>query len=134
MVRGTARPHQGQQRQDAALAAVVGTEDHGDVLERDDEIEGPEHQREDAEHILGSERNGVGAVEAFLERVKWRRADVTVDDSQRREGKATKDLARRRFVILDHWPPSGVVAPDERGAAATSESTSLTIMSALTLL
>ena len=41
---------QGEHGHDAALATVVGAQDQDGVFQRDDEDQGPEHEREDAEH------------------------------------------------------------------------------------
>ena len=53
------RPHQREQRQDAALAAVVGAQDERDVLEGDHEVQRPEHERQHAEHVLARGREPV---------------------------------------------------------------------------
>ena len=44
--------HERRQREDAALAAVVGAHDQRDVLERDDDHQRPEDHRQDAEHVV----------------------------------------------------------------------------------
>jgi hypothetical protein len=58
-----------EQREDAALAAVVEAQHHGDVLERHDEHERPEHQRKHGEYARRVERQPVRPVEGFFERV-----------------------------------------------------------------
>jgi hypothetical protein len=42
--------HQRHEREDAALAVVVGTHDHREVLDRHDDGETPEDERQQAEH------------------------------------------------------------------------------------
>jgi hypothetical protein len=74
--------HQGQ---DAALAVIVGAEDEGQVLDGDDEDQRPGDEREDAEDIGGGRLDGMRAAEAFPERVEGARADIAVDDAERRE-------------------------------------------------
>ena len=44
------RQSEGEQRHGAAFALVVGTHDEDDILDGDDQHDGPEHQRQDAEH------------------------------------------------------------------------------------
>ena len=45
------RLEQREEREDAALALVVGAHDEGEVLDDDDERERPEDEREDAEDV-----------------------------------------------------------------------------------
>ena len=42
---------QREQRQNAAFAGIVGAQDQHDVLQRDDEEQAPEDQRQHAEHV-----------------------------------------------------------------------------------
>src|SRR6476646_8174032 len=49
---GAARADQGEQRQDATLAVVVGPHDQDRVFDGDDDNQRPEDQRHDAEHSL----------------------------------------------------------------------------------
>ena len=48
------RSDERDQRQDAALALVVGAHDEEQVLDRDRDDERPEDQRQDAEHVVGA--------------------------------------------------------------------------------
>ena len=48
-----------RQREDAALAVVVRTQDEDAVLDRDDEYQRPEDEREDAEDVPGRRGDGV---------------------------------------------------------------------------
>src|SRR4029078_10028616 len=84
------RPDQRQKRENPALAAGVGLHDAHDVLEGDDEIEGPEDERENAEDVVVGEGNAMGPGETLLERVQRTGADVAVDDpksGERERGK-----------------------------------------------
>ncbi len=83
--------HERHQRHDAAFALVIGAHDEDDVFDRDDDHQRPEDEREDAEHVVGVDRHRVvRAAEDFLDRVERARADVTVDDTQRRERERRK--------------------------------------------
>ncbi|MCY1365508.1 hypothetical protein D9M69_523550 [compost metagenome] len=73
------------QRQDAALAVVVGAQHEHHVLERHHEHQAPEDQREQAQHRVGRERHAVLGVHRFLEGIQRRGADVAEDDAQRRD-------------------------------------------------
>ena len=42
---------EGEERERAPLAAVVGAQDQDDVLERDDQDQRPDQQRDDADHL-----------------------------------------------------------------------------------
>jgi hypothetical protein len=77
----------GHQRHDAALALVVGAQDQRHVLERDHDDQRPEHQREDAQHVLRRDRHRVvGVAEDFLEGVQRAGADVAIDHAERGQG------------------------------------------------
>jgi len=81
------RQHARHQRHDAALATVVGTQDQRHVLERDDHDQRPEHQRQDAEHVVRRDRHRmVGVAEHFLDRIQRAGADVAIDHTERGEG------------------------------------------------
>ena len=81
-----ASAHQRQQREDAALAVVVGPHDEDQVLDRDDDDQRPEDQRQHAEDVgRASTAMRVRAVEALAQRVQRAGADVAVDDAERRE-------------------------------------------------
>ena len=81
-------PHQRHEREDPALAAVVGAHDEREVLERDDEGQRPEHEREHAEDVLVRGRHAVRPGEALLQRVERARPDVAVDDAERPQGQS----------------------------------------------
>ena len=50
---------QSHEGQDAALAPVVGTHHEGDVLDADDEQDGPDDQRDDADDVVAAGYGGV---------------------------------------------------------------------------
>ena len=77
---------QSQQRQNPALAPVIGSHDLRDVLVGDYEVQRPENQRQDAQDVFPGGRDAVLGAEALLEGVQGAGADVTVDDTERREG------------------------------------------------
>jgi hypothetical protein len=88
---GQARPvggqplHQRQQRQDAALAVVVGAHDEGHVLGRHHQRQRPEQQRQHAEQVGRVQRRPVRAAEAFLERIQRTGADIAEHHAERPE-------------------------------------------------
>ena len=69
-----------QQRDDAALAAVVGAHDQDGVFERDDHDQRPEDHRHDAHDGFGRECSA--AVCGLLERIERAGADIAVDDAE----------------------------------------------------
>jgi hypothetical protein len=72
------------QREGAALAVVVGAQQHEDVFQRHDERQRPQDEREHADHRFSRRRPAaLGGRDGFAERIKRARADVAVDDSQR---------------------------------------------------
>jgi hypothetical protein len=72
------------QREGAALALVVGVEQHQHVLERDDQQQRPRHQRQDAEHRFRARRAVVGSrLHRLAQRVQRGGADVPIDDADR---------------------------------------------------
>src|SRR4029079_11077167 len=93
---------EGHQGEDAAFAAVVGPHDEEQVLDGDDEEEGPEDEREDAEDVPRGGGEAVGAVEALAESVKGARADVAVDNAQGTEGERQQAAALTRSLHASH--------------------------------
>ena len=85
-VPGTAREAQGAEREHPALAAVVGAQDQDDVLERDDQDQRPEHEREHAQHGGLAQVQPAGVAERLAQGVERAGADVAVDDADRRQG------------------------------------------------
>ena len=89
---------QGQKREDAALALVVGAHDEHDVLEADHHQKRPDDEREHAQDVSGQQRHGVLAVEAFAHGVQRAGADVAVDHAERRQGQG-QVAAGVRFAV-----------------------------------
>ena len=88
---------QGQHRDQAAFAVVVGAQDQQHVLQRDDDRHRPEDQRQHAEDVVVRGRH-VAAVEHFLQRVQRAGADVAVDDAQRADDDDRERLADERAL------------------------------------
>ena len=91
-----ARRQQRGQREDAALAVVVGAHDEREVLDRDDQHQRPEDERQDAEHVRLGRRDRVRSEEALAHRVERAGADVAVDDAERAEGQRQRGGVDRR--------------------------------------
>ena len=81
---GAAAGHQGCQRQDAALAVMVGPHHEDAVFERNDEQQRPDDQRQDTQHGVGRDV-AAGCLKDGLHRVERTGAEVAVDDAERRE-------------------------------------------------
>jgi hypothetical protein len=81
------RDEQGGEGENAALTVIVGAHHEGQVLDRDDDHERPEHDRGDA---VGARRVDVEIVvlERLAHGVQRARADVAVDDPESPDGKA----------------------------------------------
>jgi hypothetical protein len=80
-----------EQREHAALAPVVEAQDEGDVLERHDEHDRPEDQRQHAVDVRVADRKRMRARERLLERVQRAGADVAeyhADRAERERGEA----------------------------------------------
>ena len=81
-----ARADERQQREDAALAVIVGAHDEDRVFDRDDDDQRPEDQRHDAEH--GFRRHLPGRTGGFggdVEGIERARADVAEHHPHARE-------------------------------------------------
>jgi hypothetical protein len=98
---------------DATLAAVVGAQDQDGVFQRDDEDQGPEHEREDAEHRAWLQ-GGVPARRfgGLLEGIERAGADITIDDAEgaKRRGERQAMMSAvtqsRRMSVSVHCLPS----------------------------
>ena len=90
--------HQRRQGQHTALALVVGAHHQRDVLDRDDEEERVDDERQHAEHVVVGGRHGVRAEETLAQRVQRAGADVAVDDAERRQRQ--REQAARLAVRL----------------------------------
>jgi hypothetical protein len=82
---------QHHQRQDAALAAVVGAHQHDHVLDRDDQGQRPGDQRQDA---VNPRHRDHRSLKALLDGVERRRADIAINHAERGDREA---LAHARF-------------------------------------
>ena len=74
---------QRQQRQAAALALIVGAHDDADIFQRHHQHHRPEHQADDAQYVIGIERQLVMAGEGFAKGVERAGADVAEHDADR---------------------------------------------------
>jgi hypothetical protein len=102
---GRLREHTGGEREDAAFAVVVRAQDERDVLDRHDDDERPQHERQHTEHVGGVDRHRMVLVaEHLLDRVQRTRADVAVDDAERRERERS---ASRRVGFAVRCPRLG---------------------------
>jgi hypothetical protein len=79
------RRHQGQQRQNAAFAIVVGTQNEDDVFERDHRHQRPEDQRHHPQDIGGNRRGMAGGIQGDGKGVERARADIAEHDAKRGE-------------------------------------------------
>ena len=79
------RTHQREQRQRAALAAVIRTHHDRDVLDRDQQHHGPEHQRQHTHHALGIDHQRMVPAEGLLDGIQRAGTDVAIDDPDRAE-------------------------------------------------
>ena len=80
------RLREGDERHDAALAAVVGAHNEEHVLQRHDDHQRPEHRRQAADYVGRVERDGMAGGEGLLDRVERAGADIAEDDAQGGEG------------------------------------------------
>jgi hypothetical protein len=77
--------HKREEREDAALALVVGAQDDDDIFQGHHHHECPEDQRDDAEHVGRSRDRMDEARKGHLERVERARPDIAIDDTERRQ-------------------------------------------------
>jgi hypothetical protein len=85
------------------LAVVVGAQDEGDVLDRDDDREGPEHQRENAVDVVLGEGH-MAVREHLLQGVERAGADVAIDDA---DGTERQREQAGSGAVLGHADPAG---------------------------
>ena len=90
-----------EQGKAAAFAVIVCSHDDENILDRDQQHHGPEHQREHAEDIGGRHRHRMVAGEGLLDGVERTSADVPVDDAEGGDEQA------RQLVLLFAHPASG---------------------------
>ena len=103
-----AQTTQGKRRKgkDAALALIVRPHDDGDVLERDDDEQGPEDERKHAEDGRFVERQPTEA-ERLAHGVERARADVAVDDADRTDDQDRQPAPRRTGSSVIAWGSHG---------------------------
>src|SRR5437867_9442971 len=93
--------HEGEKGEDAALAMVVRSNDQDQILDADDENQRPGNQREQPVDVLLGRGVCVMTSEALTKRVQRTRADVAVDDAERRQGQDRQTPAGRpRLDVL----------------------------------
>ena len=85
-----------RERKDAPLPVIVGPQHEDEVLERDDDDQCPEDQRQDAEDVVVRRGDRVRALEALADRVERARADVAVNDAERGEREHDESPTLRR--------------------------------------
>ena len=83
---------QRQHGHQSAFAVVVGAQHQGDVLDRDNDRQGPEENRQNAEHI-GVGKWHVAGAEYLLDRIQYAGADVAINNA---DG-AQSECSERRF-------------------------------------
>ena len=91
---------QGQHGHHAALAVVVGAHDQDGVLERDNQDQRPEDERDGAGDAL--RRQCAAGVGGLFEGIKRACADVAVHDPERGEG-GTRECWRTRVAGSRDW-------------------------------
>ena len=83
---------QGQHGHQTAFAMVIGPQHQGHVLERDDDRQGPEEDRENAQHVAGCERH-VARTKHLFDRVQHAGADIAINHTDGAHG----ERSERRF-------------------------------------
>jgi hypothetical protein len=82
-------------RQDASFAAVVGAQDDDHVFQRHDREQRPGDQGQHAEYGRFAERQIPSLAECLAHRVERARADIAVDDANRRDRQRGQTALRR---------------------------------------
>ncbi len=81
---------EGEERERAAFAVVIGAQDQDHVFERDDDEERPEEERDDADDFGRGDAVGAGPGERFAQGVERACPDVAVHDPHRSEDQEEK--------------------------------------------
>ena len=99
------------EREDAALALVVGLHQEQHIFRGDDNQQRPNDQRNDADDLGGAERAAFELTERRLQRVERARADIAENDADRAERKHPGIPGRMRQVALGaiDWRRDGVL-------------------------
>lgn len=80
------REKKSEKQQDSPLASIIRFHDHGHVLHRDDNDEGPDNNRKNAEDILGVYLDPLWTDNAGPHRAKRAGANITEYDPESRQG------------------------------------------------
>jgi len=80
---GSSPERQGEEREYSPFTLVVGAHDQQDVFDGDDQHEGPNQARQNAENIFLCERQPMLGVEALAKRVDRACSNVAEDDTER---------------------------------------------------
>ncbi len=86
-----------EQREDTALAAVVGAHDEDDVLDADRQDQRPENERHDAVYVLWSPRETVLHAERLAKSVERAGTDIAKDNAQRQQRELAQTAPGRFF-------------------------------------
>jgi hypothetical protein len=116
---------QRQHRDQPAFAVVVGAQDQQHVLQRDDDRDGPEDQRQHAQDV-GRRGLQMAAVEDFLQCVQRAGADVAIDHTECRQRQCGQGSGRFLFDCGSaQGQPRESVAHDFCGATIVRRSKGL---------
>ena len=94
------------EREEAAFAVILRAQDKDRVFDGDDDGDGPNHQRNAAQYFVGR-RPASPAEEQLIHRVKRRRTDIAVNNTQRSDGQgceaATRPVRRARCLFGENF-------------------------------
>ena len=108
---------QAVERKYAALAVVLRPQHEEGVFDRDDEGQGPDHERDGADCVLG--RAGRRNAENLVHGIKGRSADVAMDDPERAQRK------RPDAACMEHGPAPPLDGESGAEASAAGSSSGL---------
>ena len=80
------QPHQRVQRQNAALTPVVGAQKEEHILDRHDQDQRPDQQRQDAQHLRRRRSRRASGPQRLAKGIDRRRADIAIDHPDRAQG------------------------------------------------
>jgi hypothetical protein len=104
------------ERQRAAFALVVGHQQDGDVFDRDDEDQGPQNQRQNAEDDVPRQRASPRRrSRRLLERVEGAGTNIAVDDPDGAERKGPEARLRVSFWKRGDGRGRGIGVPGSEG-------------------
>src|SRR5687768_12371880 len=99
-----------QQSQHSALAAVVSAKNEKDVLEADNQEEGPDYQGQHAIDVAGARKQPVLLGECFPHRVERAGADVAVNHSEGDYRQLSQSLSGRMRLRVSADVPVSVMS------------------------